>query len=163
MNIRERLKSLPGDTGAWFSARSAREQFLLAGLATVATVALLYTAVCRPLAAHRDAAVSEIARYDALMAEIRRAGPAGLAPAIGLAEGVEAPSIAGIAADQGLLVRRIEPEGANTRLSFEDADFAGILDWIATMETGGLARVSAIQIDRRPAPGVVNAQITLEN
>lgn len=163
MNIKERLDSVGGNASGWFNARSTREQFLLAGLAAVATVALLYTAVWSPIAAHRDAAVSDIARYDTLMAEVRLAGPEGLNPAVGLAQGAEAPSIAGSAADHGLLVRRIEPEGANTRLSFEDAEFEGILDWIASMEGAGIARVSAVQIDRRPAPGVVNAQITLEN
>jgi general secretion pathway protein M len=163
MNIRERLNSLSGNASTWFYSRTTREQFLLAGLAAVAAVALLYTAVWSPLSAHRDAAVSDIARYDTLMAEVRLAGPAGLDPATGLAQGAQAPSIAGSAADHGLLVRRIEPEGENTRLSFEDAEFARILDWIASMEDAGIARVSAVQIDRRPAPGVVNAQITLEN
>lgn len=163
MNIRQGLNRVSGDALTWFSARSTREQLLLAGLAMVAAVAFSYTIVWRPLAAHRDAAVSQIARYDALMAEVRSAGPAGLTPRVSMAEGAEAPSIAGSAADHGLLVRRIEPEGANTRLSFEDADFASILDWITSMEAAGIARVASVQIDRRPAPGVVNAQITLEN
>lgn len=162
MNIRERLNSLPAIASTWFNARSTREQFLLAGLAAVAVVALLYSAVWRPLTVHRDAAIADVARYDTLRAEVRLAGPSGLNPAAGL-QGAEAPSIAGSAADHGLLVRRIEPEGDNTRLSFEDAEFARILDWIASMEGAGIARVSTVQIDRRPAPGVVNAQITLED
>jgi len=162
MNMRERLNSLAGDSGAWFTARSMREQFLLGGLAAVGAVALLYTIVWRPLASYRDAAVTDIARYDTLMAEVSLAGPDGLNLTAGL-QGAEAPSVAGSAAEHGLLVRRIEPEGENTRLSFEDADFVGILDWIASMETAGIARVSTVQIDRRPAPGIVNAQITLEN
>lgn len=164
MSFGERALRIPGFSAirAWFSTRSQREQLLLASLGIIVVGAVLVTVVGRPLTVRRDAALATIARYDALLARVELIGPAALDPVAGASGNADDQSIGGSAASHGLLIRRIEPEGENTLVVFESADFAQIIDWIANMENDGIARVVAIQLDRRPEPGTVNAQVTLE-
>ncbi len=166
MNLSETLAKIPGlaQGREWFDARTSRERILLSGLTVAGVCAVVAMGVWRPLVAQRDAALSEIARYDEVLAQVRAVGPAGLNASAGRAGGeASAPSIADSAASHGLLIRRIEPDGENTRVALEDADFVHVLDWIASMESAAIARVASIQMDRRPAPGTVNVQVTLEN
>ena len=167
MSLSDRIAKFRGvsDAHEWFDARTAREQVLVSALVIVGVCALLVMAVWRPLMAQRDAAMSEIARYDDLLAQVRIAGPTALTTGTSTIGGEEAnaPTIASSAASHGLLIRRIEPDGENTRVALENADFAHVLDWIASMESTSIARVASIQMDRRPEPGAVNVQVTLED
>lgn len=165
MNPIERLAALPvlSKARTWFSGRSEREQILLASLAGVAVVGLWAVFLWGPLQASRAAGMAEIARYDELLARAQSMDRAMLARAPIATDTTERPSVAGSAASHGLLVRRIEPDGDATRISLEDAEFARILDWIAEMEATGLARVASVRMERRPEPGTVNAQVTLED
>jgi general secretion pathway protein M len=151
---RARLTTATDAARGWLDGRSPRERALLAGLAALAVAGLFFGLVQRPLAAERDRALAEIVRLDATLAAARAAGPAPVAAA--------APaSPADAAAAHGLTIQRIEPEGARTRIAFEDAAFADLLAWIATVEAGG-GRVAALELVRRPAPGMVAATVTLE-
>lgn len=165
MTVQDRLAGIfrLNAVRTWFSMRSLREQVLLFGFLLVGIAAVLVLAIWRPLTLHRAEALSKIERYDALLARARMAGPDALAVATASVGDPDNQSIGGSAASHGLLIRRIEPEADYTRVVFEDADFTRILDWIASMEGSGVARLVAIQLDRRPEPGTVNAQVTLED
>ena len=162
MSVLDRISALPAMSAsrAWFGQRSAREQLLLIGLGALAMGAFLLMLVWSPLAAQRDAALSQIEQYDTLLARVHAAGPE--LKRSTPTSGAEATSVADSAATHGLLIRRIEPDGELTRIAFEDAHFLQLIDWIASIQADGLARVTAIQMDRRPAPGTVNAQVTVE-
>ena len=67
------------------------------------------------------------------------------------------------AASHGLLIRRIEPDGENTRITLVDVDFAAMIGWIADLERSGGSTLEAIDVERRPAPGTVNARLTLRS
>ena len=63
----------------------------------------------------------------------------------------------------GVLVRRLEPEGAVVRVSLDDAPYDAVINWVAAMETDAAIALVAIELDRRTAPGIVAARLTLEN
>lgn len=145
----------------WFAVRTPREQILIGGLGIASVIAVLVLGVWRPMLEHRDAALSDIARYGDLLARAQIVDASQLRTSLAGAGEAESGSIAGSAADHGLSIRRIEPDGENTRIVLESVDFIRTLDWIAALETAGLARVSALQMERRPEPGTVNVQVTL--
>ena len=63
-----------------------------------------------------------------------------------------------------LAIRRIEPEGAGAgaQLVLDDADFASVLLWIEALEQDHRLRLTAVEMDRRPEPGVVAARMSFE-
>ncbi|HVG49602.1 MAG TPA: type II secretion system protein GspM [Rubellimicrobium sp.] len=63
---------------------------------------------------------------------------------------------------EGLELRRIEPEGERLRVAVEDAPFAQVMLWIADLEAERDVTLSAIELDRRIAPGTVSARLLLE-
>lgn len=142
----------------WWSLRSSREQALLIGLAAVTVLALLFTLIWGPLLAVRRDALQDIRTYRALAAQVRVAGPALAGRAAGAASSTA--GVAASAAGFGLVIRRLEPQGSRTRVVVEDAQFDRMLRWIERLERDGV-RVEAVRLERRPAPGVVNAQLTL--
>ena len=148
--------------GSWWARRSPRERWLLVGLAAVAALYGVIVGVAQPLLAGRAAALAAIAEHDRALAALA-ALPA---------EAETAPSrsaalpVAGVltqtAPDFDLAIRRIEPEGAGARLVLDDAEFAGVLLWIEELERDHGLRLTAIEMDRRPEPGVVSAQMSFE-
>lgn len=62
----------------------------------------------------------------------------------------------------GLELRRIEPEGERIRVAVEDAPFAQVVLWISDLEADRDVTLSAIELDRRIAPGTVSARLLLE-
>jgi type II secretory pathway component PulM len=62
----------------------------------------------------------------------------------------------------GLDLRRIEPEGERLRVAVEDTPFADLVLWIADLEAEQDVTLSAIELDRRIAPGTVSARLLLE-
>jgi general secretion pathway protein M len=66
------------------------------------------------------------------------------------------------AQDTGLVLRRIEPEGSGSRVTLDEAAFSTVLLWIADLEEQHDVSVRAIEIDRRPTPGIVSARLLLD-
>ena len=150
-----------GRAVGWFVQRAPREQLLLAILAGLAATTLLVGVVWRPLMAARAEARAEIRAYEALIAQLRVAGPP--RPNSGALVGPASTQIANSAALAGLSIRRLEPEGALTRVVMEEAEFAKVLPWLEAVERDAGLTVSTLQLERRPAPGVVNVQVTLRD
>ena len=61
-----------------------------------------------------------------------------------------------------MTIRRIEPEGDGARVSVDDAAYADILRWIEALEDDHGLHLAAIEMDRRPDPGIVSATMTLQ-
>jgi general secretion pathway protein M len=140
----------------WWSSRAPRERVLLAVLAAVATVYALVFLIWRPLAEARADARADIRAYEAVVAQARAAGPTLVRSA---AAAPPAAAIGASAAAAGLTVRRLDPDGAGARVSLEDAPYDATVRWMETLEREHGLTVREARLERRPAPGVVNAQI----
>jgi len=144
----------------WIEGRSPRERWLFAGLAAVVVVAAYVTLVWQPIAAARVKAIGDIARYDALAVRLRNAGPDVARIA---ANRASAPStiVTESASRAGLTIQRIEPQGANIDVTLEGAGFDNLILWLAALEHDAGLRAVSVKLERRPDPGIVDAQITL--
>jgi type II secretory pathway component PulM len=45
----------------------------------------------------------------------------------------------------------------------DDAPYETVVNWVAKMESDAAIALVAIELDRRTAPGIVAARLTLEN
>lgn len=146
----------------WLAERSRRERRLLAVLAAVAAVTLLYIAVWQPLAAARAKAIDDLRSYTALTARLRAAGPE-VSRIAATRRTSAATVIADSAARAGLTIRRLEPQGDRTQVTFEDVAFDKVIDWLAGLQADAGLSVVALRVDRRTAPGIVNVQLTVKS
>lgn len=153
------IASLPG---RWWSGRSVRERLLLGGLLAAATAYLVVVGAAQPMLAARDEAVASIARSDAALARLAALPEPGDRQEDGASDIPVTVVVTRTANELGLTIRRIEPEGAGARLSIENADFNAVVTWIAELEIENGLRVVAVEMDRRPDPGIVNATLSVQ-
>lgn len=155
-----RLSGLLAAPGRWMAARTAREQATIAAAAVVAAVAAGYSQLWMPLADARSAALADIARHERAIAHVLAAGPdlprgpAGPALPAATVVATSAPAF-------GLAIQRVEPEGESTRVVLDSANFEDLLRWLVELEAKHALRVLAVELERRPEPGVVSARVTL--
>ncbi len=147
---------------AWWLQRTPRERVLVIGMAAVAALYLVMVAAVDPLLAARREAQASIESSEAAMARLAALPAGATAPAAQPSSQPAAAILTETATDFGLSIRRIEPEGDGARLTIEDADFSSILRWIDALETEHGLHVMAIEMDRRPEPGVVSANLTVQ-
>jgi general secretion pathway protein M len=59
-------------------------------------------------------------------------------------------------------ITRMEPDGSNgARLSLDGVDFNALIGWLANLQSQGGVRVDKATFEPLPAPGTVNARLTL--
>ena len=160
MTVLETLSSRRTRLSAWLAERTPREQALLGAASLLAIAFLLVTLVWKPLSASRAAALADIRTYEAVSAQIKAGGPR-LAQRASLARTPSGTLITQTAAQAGLTLRRLEPEGAQTVVTLEDVEFDKVMAWLERLQREGGLGVAALKLDRRPAPGIVNVQLTL--
>ncbi len=154
------LASRRAQASAWLAARTPRERVLLGGAALLAIVVVLVALVWRPLLATRSAALADIRTYEAVTAQIRAGGPR-LAQRAAQSRTPPATFVTQSAAQAGLVIRRLEPEGGRIQATLEDAEFDKVMGWLERLEREGGLGIAALKLERRPAPGTVNVQLTL--
>ncbi len=145
-----------------FNALSTREKILI--LAVLPLVALFagYRFVWQPVQAARSEARAEIAAYR-LVTDTAALAQRGEAPAPrAINDTPIATRITRSAEAAGLSLRRIEPDGQGSRVTLDDTPFATVLTWLADLEQTDAVTVRALEIDRRPEPGIVSARLLLE-
>lgn len=150
--------------GPWWRGRTARERVLILGMGLALAVYAAIACAVQPMLGSRAAALESIALADAALARLE-ASPGGDGAAVSARATVARPVtavLADTATDFGLTILRIEPEGAGARLTLGEADFAELLDWISALEREHGLRLTAVEMDRRPEPGVVAALLTVE-
>jgi general secretion pathway protein M len=80
-------------------------------------------------------------------------------PEVSLLSAVDQASKDGIL---GKPLSRINPDGEKQiRVWVEDTSFDALLRWMQDLQSRYGVRVDAVAIERRPAPGLVNARLTL--
>ena len=145
----------------WLAGREPRERKLILVGTGVLLLYLAYALVWQPLAAMRARALVDIAKYEAVSARVTAAGSDLRLAARPSASLPDATVITNSAAGLGLTIRRLEPEGKRTRIEVEDADFTVLINWLARLESEHSLHVAAIEIDRRPLPGIVSARLSV--
>lgn len=151
------------DAPAW-TRRTPRERALVGALALSALSYGLVVGVAQPLLAMRAEARVAIARSDAALARLGMLpspGEGGAAPAVPVSAGPVPAVLTETAPEFGLAIQRIEPEAEGARLVLEDAEFARVLGWIEALERIHGLRLDALEMQRRPEPGVVSARLTV--
>ncbi len=143
----------------WWQARSRREQWLLAGIGVAATIWLLATLVVLPLQAKRAQALADIRTYEALSGRLRQTPP--LPPGSAQAKGPPATILASSAAQYGI-APSVVPDGAGFRVTVTDVAYDSLIRWIVAFEQSGQLRVVRMRLDRRPATGVVSADLMVQ-
>lgn len=59
-------------------------------------------------------------------------------------------------------ITRMEPDGTNgARLSLDGVNFNALVGWLANLQSQGGVRIEKATIDPLPAPGTVNAKLSL--
>ncbi len=148
---------------AAFARLSDRERWLTLCGVPVIVLVVLYQFVWLPVNAGRAALTADIASYRLIAAN---AAAANARPETASTPATDrapmATRITQSADAAGLLLSRLEPDGDQILVTIDDADFAGMMIWIADLEMDQAIRVAAAEIDRRTEPGIVSARITLE-
>lgn len=146
---------------------SPRERSLVTLLLPVVALAAAFQFIWMPLQARRAALGAEIAAYTQVIDRLAAIGAA-LSSAPGDTVTVDSPSIplstrvTQSAENAGLELRRLEPEGDLLRVTLDDVVFASVMLWLSDLEVGQSVIVSAIDIDRRTAPGTVSVRLLLK-
>lgn len=149
----------------WFALRTSRERFLLGSAVVVGAAALFTTGIWQPLAAIRAAAATRLDQQDTLIALMRSDAPrlralSALAPTASALSASTA--ITQEAASRQITIQRLERDGARLRVVVDTVEFPALMAWLARLETAYGLRVAELELDRKPAPGIVSAHVTLE-
>ncbi|MBW4707428.1 type II secretion system protein M [Roseobacter sp. YSTF-M11] len=62
----------------------------------------------------------------------------------------------------GIGIRRLEPVGEAITVTLDDAPYASVIGWMATLTEEDGLRIASVDMARRTAPGTVAARLTLE-
>jgi general secretion pathway protein M len=144
---------------AFWTARTRREQLLLAGLALILSVYFMFAVIWQPLQRHRATLTDDIARY-ARAATALSAIPAGSVAQPGLAADTPLPGIiTDTAATFQLTIRRLQPAEGAADITLEDAPFDAVLLWIDALERDYGLQIITLTMTRRPEPGLVAATL----
>lgn len=139
-----------------------RERTLVSLALAGVTCAATFQFVWLPVQAKRAALSTEIAGYAQVMDRIAALGPE--TPVLQTAAGPATPlstRVTQSAEVAGLVLRRLEPEGDMLRVTLDDVAFANVILWLSDLETTHAVIVAGIEVDRRPAPGIVSARLLL--
>jgi general secretion pathway protein M len=142
----------------WYAGRSRREQVLLAGLALLLALTVLWLLILRPLLDARASAIGRIADYEKVMVRIRTAGP--MAASAGLSGPLET-AIPAQAATFGIIPASVTPEGDAATVTVTDARYDSVIPWLAGLEGSG-ATLSSVRIDRGSQAGAVNVSVRVQ-
>lgn len=143
-----------------FNRLSARERVLILAMALLGALAAGYVYFWEPMVRDRARLVADIDRADRLTARLAPWRGSDL-PALPVAAETLTVVVAETARDRGLFIRRLEPEEGRARVSLENAGFEALIGWLAELRTDHAVRIAAIEIERRPEPGMVAARMTL--
>lgn len=146
---------------AGFHGLSTREKVLILTVLPLALLVAIWHFAWKPLTAARIKLKNEIATYQ-LVADTAALSDTVQARPRPVDTTPIATRITDAAADAGLPLRRIEPEGNGMRISVDDVPFATVMLWLADLEAAHGVTVTATEINRRPEPGIVSARMLLE-
>jgi general secretion pathway protein M len=143
----------------WWNRRTARERTLIGLLGFTLAIYLLATGVLRPLLEAHASAVASITGSEVALARLANTPIETEQRPIQMADEPIATILTSTATVFGLTIRRIEVTGEGAELAIEDAEFEDVIRWIETLERDYGLRLSTLEMDRRPEPGLVSARL----
>ena len=144
-----------------FDRLSRRETYLVALVIPLALLVALYRLVWMPLQLAEAQARADIAAYRLVQDTAALAARAEIAPTAPVNDTPLATRITSSASAAQLTLRRIEPESDGIRVTLDDTPFATLLLWLSDLEEQHDVILEALEVDRRPAPGVISARLLL--
>ncbi|MFU8816861.1 MAG: type II secretion system protein GspM [Pseudomonadales bacterium] len=153
--------------GRWYLGREHNEQRVIAGLAAVIAVAVLWLGVWKPISDWRAVAHNQYQNaqmeLDWVRANEARARAMARSTAAAGGERSLLPIITRSAESQGIQVNRLQPE-ANGVVSvvIQGQPFNQLLRWLHQLEENNNVTVLRLAIDAEGQPGIINAQIRLQ-
>ena len=141
---------------------SGRERGLLGIGGITVAAALGWTLLWQPLSRERGALSDRIAAARTVLVALDTYPEGTAAAPAPVQEAPIATRVTRSAEAAGVALTRIEPAGDGLAALVDEASFDAVIGWIADMEATGGLRLRAIEIGRRPVPGVVSARLDLE-
>ena len=147
----------------WFLQRSPRERLLLCVLGACALVWIAVSVIWQPLRQHRSALENRIALYDVGLTALQNSAFDARKGTAMIVDNRPVPVIlTESAAVFQLAIRRLESEGAGARIVLDDASFEQVILWLEALKREHGLNVTALEMARKPAPGVVSTTFALE-
>ena len=144
-------------TVTWWQARSGREQWLLGILIGLLATWLLAVTVVLPIQRARATALADIRIYENLTARLRSAGTLDATPQVQVSGSPN--MILSSTASQFGIVPVINSDPSGLRVTVGEAPYDALMRWIATVEQTSSIRVNRMRLERRPASGLVSADL----
>jgi len=148
----------------WYLGREPGERPVIAGLAALLVLLLLWLLIWKPTSDWRDLAVNRYQNAQDLMdymqanetaARARKSSSTGAQRSL-------LPVITRTANVQGLRLNRIQPEADGAVSVVVQAQaFNTVLSWLNALQENNNVTVQRISVDAEGQPGIVNAQIRL--
>lgn len=155
-------------TGRWFFGRESSERSIIAGLAAIIVIALLWVMIWKPIGDWRAIEDNRYHNAQTLLDwmqvnEARARAVAKTQPNGGASQRSILPTITTSAAAQGLTLSRLQPE-SNGAVSvvLQAQPFNALVLWLDNLQTTKGVAIQRISIDAEGRPGYVNAQLRLQ-
>ena len=154
--------------GKWYAGREANERPVIAGVACLIVVAILWSAVWMPISDWRDIEANRYENAQALLdwmraneAAARRTVSAGTSP--GTPQRSLLPVITRAANGVGITLNRLQPESSGAvSVVVQAQPFNAVLRWLNQMQENNNIVVQRVSLDAEGHPGLVNAQLRLQ-
>jgi len=143
----------------WWTGLTPRERVLLGTLGTLLMLAILIYGVVKPLQTSRAESLADIRTYETLMARVNAApalGPQATGPQP--RTGSPAEILAQSAATYGVQMQA-EATPTGIRVTVADAPYDAVVNWMADIARTSTLAATRVDIQKRPTPGRVFAQI----
>jgi general secretion pathway protein M len=153
--------------GRWFFGREPNERRIIAGIAAVVVVLLVWALMLKPLLDWRSVQENRyhnsLALLDWMHMNEQRARAATQGGGRG-APGSSAriPVITRTAQSNDLNVSRLLPEGAAVTVVLQDQPFNAMLAWIDQLQRNNGVQVVRVTVNGQDTPGYVTAQVKLQ-
>ncbi len=142
----------------WWSGLTSRERVLVGTLGTLLMLAVLVFGIIKPLQASRAQSLADIRTYETLNARINAAdslgAPAGPPPRTGAPLDVLTQSAQAF----GLQVQ-VEATPTGLRATVADAPYDAVVNWMADLARTSSLTATRVDLQKRPVPGRVFAQV----
>jgi general secretion pathway protein M len=139
---------------------SLREKVLIGVVLGLAGAFAFQGLVWRPLETWRRASLTQIRTADTILARLSQAPAGSSQPGASASAPIRGTDdLTASAAEAGLAIQRLEPEGGGARVTFQDVEFAKLVGWLDRIAGDRPDRLATVRIERQGAPGKVNAEI----
>lgn len=159
---------LTSGVGRWYAGRESNEQRVIAALAVLIVLALLWLMVYKPISDWHAMADNRYqnaqATLDWMRANEDRARSVARSSQGGGGGGRSLlPAITRSAQSQGIQINRLQPEANGVvSVSIQGQPFNEVLRWLHQLQENNGVTVLRLAVDADQRPGIINAQIRLQ-